>query len=88
MNAHLAHILDKALGLPAAERAALTVALLDSLEGSDDSSIAEAWRQEILSLIHISLMAEKRCSVIVLQSGHRQAIERDGRPFGPVNLEW
>jgi len=49
MNAHLAHILDKALGLPAAERAALTVALLDSLEGSDDSSIAEAWRQEIRS---------------------------------------
>ncbi|WP_291997918.1 addiction module protein [Candidatus Accumulibacter sp. ACC012] len=49
MNAHVHHILDEALGLPAAERAALTVALLDSLEGSDDSSIAEAWRQEIRS---------------------------------------
>jgi hypothetical protein len=36
----------------------------------------------------LPLMAEKRRSVIVLQSGHRQAIERDGRPFGPVNLEW
>ena len=34
------------------------------------------------------LLAERRRSVIVLQSGHRQAIERDGRPFGPVNLEW
>jgi putative addiction module component (TIGR02574 family) len=49
MNAHVDHLLDEALGLPAAERAALTVALLDSLEGSDDSSIAEAWRQEIRS---------------------------------------
>ena len=47
MNAHVDHILDEALGLPADERSALTVALLDSLEGSDDSSITEAWRQEI-----------------------------------------
>ncbi|AGX88239.1 hypothetical protein Cenrod_2170 [Candidatus Symbiobacter mobilis CR] len=47
MNAHVDHILDEALGLPPDERSALTVALLDSLEGSDDSSIAEAWRQEI-----------------------------------------
>ena len=47
MNAHVDHILDEALGLPADERSALAVALLDSLEGSDDSSITEAWRQEI-----------------------------------------
>jgi len=47
MNAHVAHILDEALGLPPDERSALTVALLDNLEGSDDSSITEAWRQEI-----------------------------------------
>ena len=49
MNAHVEHILDEALGLPADERSALTVALLDSLGGSDDSSITEAWRQEIRS---------------------------------------
>lgn len=47
MNARVDHILDEALGLPADERSALTVTLLDSLEGSDDSSITEAWRQEI-----------------------------------------
>lgn len=47
MNARVDHILDEALGLPADERSALTVALLDSLEGSDDSAITEAWRQEI-----------------------------------------
>lgn len=47
MNAHVDHILDEALGLSPDERSALTVALLDSLEGSDDSSITEAWRQEI-----------------------------------------
>ncbi len=47
MNTHVDHILDEALGLPADERSALTVALLDSLEGSDDSSIAAAWREEI-----------------------------------------
>ena len=47
MNAHVDYILDEALGLPVDERSALTVALLDSLEGSDDSAITEAWRQEI-----------------------------------------
>lgn len=49
MNAQVDHILDEALGLPPDERSALTVALLDSLEGSDDSSITKAWRQEIRS---------------------------------------
>ncbi|MBI3149582.1 MAG: addiction module protein [Betaproteobacteria bacterium] len=47
MNATVNHILDEALGLPPDERSALSVALLDSLEGSDDSSISQAWRQEI-----------------------------------------
>ena len=47
MIAHVDHILDEALGLPPDERSALTVALLDSLEGSDDSSITDAWRLEI-----------------------------------------
>ncbi|QFY88337.1 addiction module protein [Magnetovirga frankeli] len=47
MNTQAEHILDEALGLPADERSALTAALLDSLQGSEDSSIAKAWRQEI-----------------------------------------
>lgn len=47
MHARVDHLLDEALGLPADERSALTVALLDSLEGSDDSAITDAWRQEI-----------------------------------------
>jgi len=47
MNARVDLILEEALGLPPDERSALTVALLDSLEGSDDTSISEAWRQEI-----------------------------------------
>ena len=47
MNARVDRILNEALGLPADERSALTVALLDSLEGSDDAAIAEAWRLEI-----------------------------------------
>ena len=48
MNARVDHLLDEALALPAGERSALVVALLDSLEGSDDASISEAWRVEIL----------------------------------------
>ncbi len=47
MNDRVDTLLDEALSLPVDERSALTVALLDSLEGSDDPSIAEAWRQEI-----------------------------------------
>lgn len=47
MNARIDQLLDEALGLPADERSALTVALLDSLEGDDDSAITDAWRQEI-----------------------------------------
>ena len=47
MNARVDHILDEALGLPTDERSAVVVALLDSLEGSDDSTISEAWRHEL-----------------------------------------
>ena len=47
MNAHIDHLLHEALGLSADERSALVVALVDSLEGSDDKSIDAAWRAEI-----------------------------------------
>ena len=47
MNARVDHLLDEALSLPTEDRSALVVALLDSLEGSDDASISEAWRTEI-----------------------------------------
>jgi putative addiction module component (TIGR02574 family) len=46
MNARVDHLLDEALGLPTDERSALVVALLDSLEGSDDATVSEAWRAE------------------------------------------
>jgi putative addiction module component (TIGR02574 family) len=47
MNARVDHLLDEALGLPADERSALVVALLDSLEGADDATVSEAWRAEV-----------------------------------------
>ena len=47
MRAHLDHLLHEALELPDEERSALVVALLDSLEGSADPSISEAWREEV-----------------------------------------
>ena len=47
MNARVDHLLDEALGLPTDERSALVVALLDSLEGSEDAAISDAWRQEL-----------------------------------------
>ena len=47
MNDRIDHLLDEALSLPTDERSALVVALLDSLEGSDDASLSESWRQEI-----------------------------------------
>ena len=37
--------------------------------------------------LHCLLLAERGRPVIVLQSGHRPAIERDGPPSGPVNQE-
>ena len=47
MNARVDHLLDEALGLSTDERSALVVALLDSLEGSEDAAISDAWRQEL-----------------------------------------
>lgn len=47
MNARVDQLLTDALGLPADERSALVVALLDSLEGSADAAISEAWREEL-----------------------------------------
>lgn len=47
MNARVDHVLDEVLALPVAERSAVAVALLDSLESADDSGISEAWRAEI-----------------------------------------
>ena len=47
MNARVDHILHEALELPDDQRSALVVALLDSLEGSADPSISEAWREEV-----------------------------------------
>jgi putative addiction module component (TIGR02574 family) len=47
MNARVDHLLDEALGLTAEERSALVVALLESLEGSEDPSISDAWREEV-----------------------------------------
>jgi putative addiction module component (TIGR02574 family) len=47
MNARVDHLLHEALELPDDQRSALVVALLDSLEGSSDPSISEAWREEV-----------------------------------------
>lgn len=47
MNARVDHLLHEALELPDEERSALVAALLDSLEGSPDPSISEAWRDEV-----------------------------------------
>ena len=48
MNARVDHLLDEALLLPTDQRSALVVALLDSIEGSDDPSVSDSWRAEIL----------------------------------------
>ena len=47
MNARVDQLLADALDLPTDERSALVVALLDSLEGSTDAAISEAWRKEL-----------------------------------------
>jgi putative addiction module component (TIGR02574 family) len=48
MNARVDHLLSEVLGLPADERSALTAALVDSLEGTDDAAVSEAWRKELI----------------------------------------
>jgi putative addiction module component (TIGR02574 family) len=47
MNARVDHVLDEVLALPADERSAVAVALLDSLENADSASISDAWREEV-----------------------------------------
>lgn len=47
MNAHLDHVIDEALALIPQERSALLLALLDSLEGGDESAISAAWSAEV-----------------------------------------
>ena len=49
VNARVDLLLDEVLDLLPEERSAVALALIDSLEGSDDNrSITEAWRSELL----------------------------------------
>jgi putative addiction module component (TIGR02574 family) len=47
MNARVDHLLDEVLALPADERSAVAIALLDSLENADGDNVSEAWRAEV-----------------------------------------
>lgn len=47
MNARVDHLIDEALALAPDERSAVVVALLDSLDGEDEATIARAWADEI-----------------------------------------
>lgn len=47
MNSHLDHVVDEALALIPQERSAVLLALLDSLEGDDESVVSNAWVAEI-----------------------------------------
>ena len=47
MNARVDHLLDEALALDPDERSALVVALLDSLDGEDETATTKAWAEEI-----------------------------------------
>jgi putative addiction module component (TIGR02574 family) len=48
MNARIDLVLEDALRLSAEERSAVAAALIDSLETSDEGSVAAAWRAELL----------------------------------------
>jgi putative addiction module component (TIGR02574 family) len=48
MDARVDHLLDEVLSLPAEERSALAVALLDSLKSADECTISELWRAEVI----------------------------------------
>jgi putative addiction module component (TIGR02574 family) len=48
MNARIDLVLEDVLRLSAKERSAVAAALIDSLETSEESSVAEAWRAELL----------------------------------------
>jgi putative addiction module component (TIGR02574 family) len=47
MNARVDHLIDEALALPPAERSAVVLALLDSLDGEDEAAVSQAWADEI-----------------------------------------
>ena len=47
MNTHLDHVIDEALALIPQERSAVLLALLDSLEGGDESVVSHTWASEI-----------------------------------------
>ena len=47
MNARVNDLLHEALGLTDEERSALVAALIDSLQGSSDPSISQAWQDEV-----------------------------------------
>ncbi len=49
MNARVDHLLDEVLGLPAEERSAVAAALIDSLEGTEDAAVSDAWKRELLA---------------------------------------
>jgi len=47
MNAHVDHLIDEALALAPDERSAVVLALIESLDGEDEASVAKAWADEI-----------------------------------------
>jgi len=47
MTEEATKLLKKALTLPVAERAELAGSLIESLDNTEDESVAEAWDQEI-----------------------------------------
>lgn len=47
MNARVDHLIDEALALAPDERSAVVIALLDSLDGEDEATVARAWADEI-----------------------------------------
>ena len=48
MNARVDLLLEDVLRLSTEERSAVVAALIDSLETSDEESVADAWRTELL----------------------------------------
>ena len=48
MNVRADLLLDELLELPAADRSAVMVALIDSLETGEKGAISDAWRVELL----------------------------------------
>lgn len=47
MNARVDHLIDEALALAPDERSAVLIALLDSLDGEGDATVAQAWTDEL-----------------------------------------